>query len=160
VLTTVWLVRHGETRSYSSDSGLTPLGEEQAYRRGVDLADDVGTEPLRILTASSKRARATAEELRRGLLDQLAERRGGIPEPEGGRSSPTSGSPHPQGNRRSPLPSAEYAAARERHERHVTWPYPGWLVESCGAARVDGVSPRSAGRKRCEVGTGPPRLHR
>jgi broad specificity phosphatase PhoE len=129
VLTTVWLVRHGETRSYSSDSGLTPLGVEQAYRRGVDLADGVGTEPLRILTASSSRARATAEELRRGLLDQLPGRRGEIPEPEAGPEFDNFRITTPRGQQEITAAFAEYTAARERHDRHGTGPYPGWLVE-------------------------------
>ena len=129
MLTTVWLVRHGETQSYSSDSGLTPLGVEQAYQRGVDLADSVGAEPLRILTASSNRARATAEELRRGLLDRLPERRGGIPEPETGPEFDNFRVATPDGQQEITAAFAEYAAARERHERHGTWPYPGWLVE-------------------------------
>ena len=35
----VFLIRHGETQGYSTESGLTPLGAWQAHRRGHTLAN-------------------------------------------------------------------------------------------------------------------------
>ena len=68
----VYLVRHGETQGYSSESGLTPLGSWQAHRRGQELARRVtdGT-AVEVLCAPTNRARQTAEHLRRGLLDNV-----------------------------------------------------------------------------------------
>ena len=68
----VYLVRHGETQGYSSESGLTPLGSWQAHRRGQEIARRV-TDGMRVelLCAPTNRARQTAEHLRRGLLDNI-----------------------------------------------------------------------------------------
>lgn len=126
--TTVWLVRHGETRSYSSDSGLTPRGVEQAHRRGVDLADAVGTASVRVLTATSERARETAEQLRRGLLNRLPERSRAVAEPEVRAEFDNFAVTTPQGRREITDAHGEYAAARERHGRGAG-PPPGWVVE-------------------------------
>ena len=128
VETTVWLVRHGETRSYTCDSGLTPRGVEQAHGRGVALADAVGPGSLRILTAHSNRARETAEHLRRGLLDRLPERSGEIPGPQARAEFDNFAVVTPQGRREITDAHDEYARARERHER-AGGPLPGWVVE-------------------------------
>ena len=66
----IYLVRHGETQGYSSESGLTPLGSWQAHRRGQELARRV-TDGMKVelLCAPTNRARQTAEHIRRGLLD-------------------------------------------------------------------------------------------
>ena len=37
-MTTVYLIRHGETQGYSTDSGLTPQGVWQAHSVGKTLA--------------------------------------------------------------------------------------------------------------------------
>lgn len=67
----IYLVRHGETQGYSSESGLTPLGSWQAHRRGQELARRVSNGmPVELLCAPTNRARQTAEHLRRGLVDQ------------------------------------------------------------------------------------------
>ncbi len=54
----VYLVRHGETQGYSSESGLTPLGSWQAHRRGQELARRV-TDGMKVelLCAPTNRAR-------------------------------------------------------------------------------------------------------
>jgi broad specificity phosphatase PhoE len=159
--TTVWLVRHGETRSYSSDSGLTRRGVEQAHRRGVALADAVGTgtpvteEPLpggvgssdrrrvRVLTARSNRARETAKQLRQGLLDRLPARLGEVPELEAWAEFDNFAVATPQGRREITDAHDEHARARERHGRAGTGPLPGWVVEidRFWAAQDDGGDP-------------------
>ncbi len=159
--TTVWLVRHGETRSYSSDSGLTRRGVEQAHRRGVALADAVGTgtpvteEPppggvgssdrrrVRVLTARSNRARETAKQLRQGLLDRLPARLGEVPEPEAWAEFDNFAVATPQGRREITDAHDEHARARERHGRAGTGPLPGWVVEidRFWAAQDDGGDP-------------------
>ena len=121
-MTAVWLVRHGETRSYTSDSGLTARGVEQAHRRGVDLADAVGTGPVRILTARSNRARETAAQLRLGLR----ERRDGVPGPEERAEFDNFAVTTPRGRREVTAAHAEYAAARERAG---AGPAPGWVLD-------------------------------
>jgi broad specificity phosphatase PhoE len=73
VVTDVYLVRHGETQGYSSESGLTPLGSWQAHRRGQEIARRVRTGHRVIMAcAPTNRARQTAEHLRRGLADHAA----------------------------------------------------------------------------------------
>jgi broad specificity phosphatase PhoE len=68
----IYLVRHGETQGYSSESGLTPLGSWQAHRRGQELARRVADgHKVALLSAPTNRARQTGEHLRRGLLDNL-----------------------------------------------------------------------------------------
>ena len=70
VVTDVYLVRHGETQGYSSESGLTPLGSWQSHRRGQEIARRVLNGQHVVLgSAETNRARQTAEHLRRGLLD-------------------------------------------------------------------------------------------
>ncbi|MGH8939288.1 MAG: histidine phosphatase family protein, partial [Actinomycetes bacterium] len=68
----IYLVRHGETQGYSSESGLTPLGSWQAHRRGQELARRV-TDGMSVemVCAPTNRARQTGEHLRRGLLDNV-----------------------------------------------------------------------------------------
>ena len=68
----VYLVRHGETQGYSSESGLTPLGSWQSHHRGQELARRV-TDGMKVelLCAPTNRARQTGEHLRRGLLDNV-----------------------------------------------------------------------------------------
>jgi broad specificity phosphatase PhoE len=64
------LVRHGETRTYDRDAGLTPRGEQQARARGAALARDLaGRDRIVVRHAPTERARQTAEALRSGLID-------------------------------------------------------------------------------------------
>lgn len=68
----VHLVRHGETASYDSDSGLTERGGLQAERRGRDLAAALhDTDRVRVLHTPTERARLTAERLVEGLRDAV-----------------------------------------------------------------------------------------
>lgn len=72
VATDFYLVRHGETQGYSTESGLTPLGSWQSHRRGQELARRVlSGHTVTMGCADTNRARQTAEGIRRGLLDQL-----------------------------------------------------------------------------------------
>lgn len=71
-LTQVHIIRHGETQGYSTESGLTPLGSWQAHRRGFDISKGVREgERIRVVCAETNRARQTAEQIRKGLLDGL-----------------------------------------------------------------------------------------
>ncbi len=70
--TQVHIIRHGETQGYSTESGLTPLGSWQAHRRGFDISKGVRDgEKIRIVCADTNRARETAEQIHKGLLDGL-----------------------------------------------------------------------------------------
>lgn len=67
---TVVLVRHGETRTYEHDAGLTARGRRQAYARGTELARVLaGRDRILLRHAPTERARETAEALRSGLID-------------------------------------------------------------------------------------------
>ncbi len=71
-LTQVHIIRHGETQGYSTESGLTPLGSWQAHRRGFDISKGIREgERVRIVCADTNRARQTAEQIQKGLLDGL-----------------------------------------------------------------------------------------
>jgi broad specificity phosphatase PhoE len=71
-VTQVHIIRHGETQGYSTESGLTPLGSWQAHRRGFDISKGIREgERIRIVCAETNRARQTAEQIRKGLLDGL-----------------------------------------------------------------------------------------
>jgi broad specificity phosphatase PhoE len=72
VVTQVHIIRHGETQGYSTESGLTPLGSWQAHRRGFDISKGIKDgERIRIVCADTNRARQTAEQIHKGLLDGL-----------------------------------------------------------------------------------------
>ena len=69
----VHLVRHGETRSYFADVGLTARGVSQSRERGLRLVGELADgERVRVLWAPTARARETAEHLRGGLREGLA----------------------------------------------------------------------------------------
>src|SRR5690606_33214343 len=70
----VFLIRHGETQGYSSDSGLTPQGAWQAHTYGHTLAKRIRTgETVVLRHADTNRARETAEHIHRGLVDGLVQ---------------------------------------------------------------------------------------
>jgi broad specificity phosphatase PhoE len=74
-LITFRLIRHGETSSYHADSGLTELGRLQAYRKGLELAAELGPGAvIRLPHAPAARATETAIVLRDGLLHGLRDR--------------------------------------------------------------------------------------
>ena len=68
----IHVIRHGETQGYSTESGLTPLGSWQSHRRGFDISKGLKPgEKVRIVCAETNRARQTAEQIRKGMLDGL-----------------------------------------------------------------------------------------
>jgi broad specificity phosphatase PhoE len=68
----IYLVRHGETQGYSTESGLTPLGSWQAHTWGHTLAKRIKPgERVVLACAATNRARQTAEHVDRGLRDGL-----------------------------------------------------------------------------------------
>ncbi|PXY23439.1 hypothetical protein BAY59_27605 [Prauserella coralliicola] len=65
----VRLIRHGETRGYEADLGLTDRGREQALIKGAELAKALRPgDTVRLLHAPTARAAETATALREGLL--------------------------------------------------------------------------------------------
>jgi broad specificity phosphatase PhoE len=132
VVTDVYLVRHGETQGYSSESGLTPLGSWQAHRRGQEIARRVQTGHRVIMAcAPTNRARQTAEHLRRGLADNL--RLFG----RNAEVSPITAMPEfgnfvvatPYGPRDVTSAFRLYHREMEKYERIGLGERPGWLVE-------------------------------
>lgn len=70
----VLLIRHGQTQSYAADAGLTQLGRDQAYDKGVLLAKRLGgNASVQLPHAPTARAEETAVALREGLLHGIAE---------------------------------------------------------------------------------------
>lgn len=129
----IYLVRHGETQGYSSESGLTPLGSWQAHRRGQEIARRVfDGDRVELLCAPTNRARQTAEHLRRGLLDNVE---------LFGRGNPTIGDLHedqnfrnfevatPDGPRDVTSAFRRYHREMEKYERVGLGERPGWLVD-------------------------------
>lgn len=132
VTTDVYLVRHGETQGYSSESGLTPLGSWQAHRRGQEIARRVQTGQHVVLAcAETNRARQTAEHLRRGLLDhmQLFGRDAAVGEVTGMPEFRNFAVATPDGPRDVTSAFRAYQREMERYERTGLGERPGWLVE-------------------------------
>lgn len=59
----IWLVRHGEVRSYDGDQGLTERGVAQARAAAAELAPRIAGVPVELRHAPSGRATGTAEHL-------------------------------------------------------------------------------------------------
>ncbi|SNR53197.1 Broad specificity phosphatase PhoE [Haloechinothrix alba] len=71
-LATVRLVRHGQTRTYQSDSGLTEVGRQQAYAKGAALAGTLAPGAhVWLPHAPTARAAETATAVRDGIADNL-----------------------------------------------------------------------------------------
>jgi broad specificity phosphatase PhoE len=128
----VYLVRHGETQGYSSESGLTPLGSWQAHRRGQELARRVseGME-VELLCAPTNRARQTAEHLRRGLLDNvhMFGREAVISDVADDRNFRNFEVATPEGPRDVTSAFRLYHRELEKYERLGLGERPGWLVD-------------------------------
>ncbi len=129
----IYLVRHGETQGYSSESGLTPLGAWQAHRRGQEIARRV--QPgmgVEVVCAPTNRARQTAEHLRRGLLDnvELFGRQGAeVSDVHDDRNFRNFEVATPEGPRDVTSAFRTYHRAMEKYERIGLGERPGWLVE-------------------------------
>lgn len=128
----VYLVRHGETQGYSSESGLTPLGSWQAHQRGQEMARRVsdGTS-VDVLCAPTNRARQTAQHLRRGLLDnlQMFGRSAGVAEVLDAGDFRNFEVATPEGPRDVTSAFRQYHRELERYERVGLGERPGWLVD-------------------------------
>jgi broad specificity phosphatase PhoE len=128
----IYLVRHGETQGYSSESGLTPLGSWQAHRRGQELARRVTDGmTVELLCAPTNRARQTGEHLRRGLLDnvELFGRDATIGELRDDSSFRNFEVATPDGPRDVTSAFRQYHREMEKYERLGLGERPGWLVD-------------------------------
>ena len=132
VVTDVYLVRHGETQGYSSESGLTPLGSWQAHRRGQEIARRVQTGHRVVMAcAPTNRARQTAEHLRRGLLDNidLFGRKADVDDVVEMTEFGNFAVATPAGPRDVTSAFRMFHREMERYERIGLGERPGWLVE-------------------------------
>ena len=132
LLNDVYLIRHGETQGYSTDSGLTPQGAWQSHSYGRTLARRVSQgETVVLRHAPTSRARETAEHIHRGLADGLVQYEKDV----------TVVAPMPMEEFRNFQFAApggltdvtaafrEYHALLEAHERAAQGDRPQWLVE-------------------------------
>lgn len=129
----IYLIRHGETQGYSSESGLTPLGAWQAHRRGQELARRV--QPgmsVEVVCAPTNRARQTAEGIRRGLLDNIRLFERGevaVSEIHDDRNFRNFEVATPEGPRDVTSAFRLYHREMEKYERIGLGERPSWLVE-------------------------------
>ena len=128
----VFLIRHGETQGYSTDSGLTPQGAWQAHGYGRTLARRIKSgETVVFRHAETNRARETAEQIHRGLLDGLSqyEKEITIVEPGPADEFRNFGFAAPDGKKDVTAAFRQYYALLEEFERSAMGDRPLWLVE-------------------------------
>ena len=128
----VYLIRHGETQGYSTDSGLTPQGAWQAHSYGRTLARRISSgETVVFRHAPTNRARETAEQIRRGLADGLEqyEKEITVVEPEPMDEFRNFQFVSPDGLKDVTAAFREYHALLEQFERSARSDRPLWLVE-------------------------------
>ena len=128
----VYLIRHGETQGYSTESGLTPLGTWQSHTYGHTVAKRVSDgETVVIRHADTNRAGQTAANLHRGLLDGLAmfEKDVKVFEPAAMEEFRNFGVATPDGIRDVTAAFRQYYATLEEFERTALGDRPMWLVE-------------------------------
>ncbi len=128
----VYLIRHGETQGYSTDSGLTPQGAWQSHSYGRTLARRIRSgETVVFRHAPTNRARETSEQIRRGLADGLEqyEKEITIVEPEPMAEFRNFGFAAPDGLKDVTAAFREYHALLEQFERSARSDRPLWLVE-------------------------------
>ena len=131
-VTEIRIIRHGITQGYSTDAGLTPMGAWQAHQRGQALARTLREWPqMRIVCADTNRARQTAEQIHRGLLDGLDQygRDGDIGAPETIDELKNFQVWTPDGVRDITASFRKYQAEMEKLERMAVGDRPRWLVE-------------------------------
>jgi broad specificity phosphatase PhoE len=127
-----FLIRHGETQGYSTDSGLTPQGAWQAHSYGHTLAKRIKTgEAVVLRHAPTSRARETAEHVHRGLVDGLAqfEKHVTIDEPAPAGEFRNFQFVSPDGLRDVTAAFRHFYAVREDYERRAEGDRPTWLRE-------------------------------
>ena len=132
LLNDVYLIRHGETQGYSTDSGLTPQGAWQAHTYGRTLAKRVKPQETVVFRhAATARAAETAHHIRRGLLDGLEQYEKDITvvDPEPADEFRNFGFVAPDGIKDVTAAFREYHALLEGHERTARGDRPLWLVE-------------------------------
>jgi broad specificity phosphatase PhoE len=130
--TEIRIIRHGITQGYSTDAGLTPMGAWQAHQRGQALARTLREWPqMRIVCAPTNRARQTAEQIQRGLLDGLDQygRDCEVTGPEPVEELKNFQVWSPGGVRDITASFRKYQAEMEKLERMAVGDRPRWLVE-------------------------------
>jgi broad specificity phosphatase PhoE len=128
----IYLIRHGETQGYSTESGLTPLGSWQAHTYGHTLAKRVKSgETIVVRHAATSRAGQTAESIHRGLLDGLAlfEKDLKVFDPEPVQEFRNFAVATPEGMRDVTAAFRQYYSLLEEFERTALGDRPMWLVE-------------------------------
>jgi broad specificity phosphatase PhoE len=131
-VTEIRIIRHGITQGYSTDAGLTPMGGWQAHQRGHSLSKSLKEgQKVRIVCADTNRARQTAEQIHRGMLDGLDQwqRKAEVSEPEPIPELRNFGVWTPDGLRDVTSAFRQYQAAMEKLERMAVGDRPRWLVE-------------------------------
>ncbi|MFI5099081.1 MAG: histidine phosphatase family protein [Actinomycetes bacterium] len=126
------IIRHGITQGYSTDAGLTPMGGWQAHQRGHSLSKSIKDgQPVRIVCADTNRARQTAEQLHRGVLDGLQQwgRTAAVTAPEAIPELANFQVWTPDGPRDVTSAFRQYQALMEKLERMSVGERPRWLVE-------------------------------
>ena len=132
LLADVFLIRHGETQGYSTESGLTPLGTWQAHTYGHTIGKRVSPgETVVIRNAATNRAGQTAENIHRGLMDGIAmfEKDVKVFEPEPMTEFLNFKVATPDGLRDVTSAFRKYYATLEEFERTALGDRPMWLVE-------------------------------
>jgi len=127
-----YLIRHGETQGYSTDSGLTPQGAWQAHSYGHTLARRVKDgETVVLRHAATNRATETAEQIHRGLLDGLAqyEKTVSVVEPEPAEEFRNFQFVAPDGLKDVTAAFRQYHSLLEGFERSAARDRPQWVVE-------------------------------
>ncbi len=128
----IYLIRHGETQGYSTESGLTPLGTWQAHTYGHTLAKRVKDgERVLLACAATNRASQTAEQINRGLTDGLAmfEKQVEVLDPRAMNEFRNFGVATPDGLRDVTGAFRQYYSLLEEFERTALGDRPQWLVE-------------------------------
>lgn len=128
----VYLVRHGETQGYTTEAGLTPLGNWQAHEWGHTLSKRVKDgEEVVVASAPTNRASETARHIHKGLLDGLAmfEKDVKVTEPVAMKEFRNFAVATPDGLRDVTAAFRHYYAVLEEFERLATGDRPTWLVE-------------------------------
>ncbi len=128
----VYLIRHGETQGYSTDSGLTPQGAWQAHGWGQTMARRIKDgETVVFRHAATNRATETAQQIHRGLLDGLAqyEKNITIHEPAVANEFRNFQFVSPDGLKDVTAAFREYSSILEGFERSAARDRPKWVVE-------------------------------
>lgn len=128
----VYLVRHGETQGYTTEAGLTPLGNWQGHTFGHTLAKRVSDgEKVVVASAPTNRASETARQIHKGLLDGLAmfEKDVKVVDPLAMTEFRNFAVATPDGLRDVTAAFRHYYAVLEEFERLATGDRPTWLVE-------------------------------